>query len=60
MKQDTPKMECFWCILHQENEHGASKNKKKLSFFSVISLSRNYLEDQHWFNIAIDGGIGDN
>ena len=26
---------------------------KKISFFSVISLSRNYEEDPHWFNIVI-------
>ncbi len=25
MKQDAPKMERFWCVLHQENEHGASE-----------------------------------
>jgi len=34
---------------HVSSHNDETKNKKKLSFFSVISLSRNYEEDPHWF-----------
>jgi len=26
MNMDTTKTECFWCVLHHDNGHGALKN----------------------------------
>jgi len=41
-----------------EEEYCCTLNIKKISFFSVISLSRNYQEDPHWFIMGFKSGMG--